>query len=52
MSEIKETILMYKQLIKEHKKLMKGKGHFFEIKELELHILQTEAQLRNLGVDF
>lgn len=52
MTEIDDTIKMYKQLCKEHQELVENHGDFFEIKNLESEILKCERQLRNLGVDF
>ncbi len=52
MTPIEETQKMFSQLVKEHENLIENHGDGFEIKNLELEILRTEAQLRNLGVDF
>ena len=52
MTQIEETKLMYKQLSKEYQNLSKKHHDYFELKNLELELLRTEAQLRNLGVDF
>jgi len=49
---IKEVKQHLKQLVKEHQCLIKKRANSFEIKDLEYEILRTEAQLRNLGVDF
>ncbi len=52
MTPIEEAQKMFSQLVKEHETLIENHGDGFEIKSLELEILRTEAQLRNLGVDF
>jgi len=52
MTPIEETLVMYSQLCKEHRKLVKKYGDYFELESLELELLRCEAQLRNLGVDF
>ena len=52
MSLIEEVKQHLKQLVREHQCLIEKNADDFEIKDLELSILQTEAQLRNLGVDF
>ncbi len=52
MTPIEEAQKMFSQLVKEHEKLIENHGDGFEIKLLELELLQCEAQLRNLGVDF
>jgi len=49
---IEEVKQHLKQLVKEHQHLIEKNADSFEIKDLELSILQTEAQLRNLGVEF
>ena len=52
MSEIEECKAMHKQLSQEYVELEEDHGDYFELKDLELMILRTEARLRNLGVDF
>lgn len=52
MGIIEETKQHLKQLSKEYQNLSKNHPDHFELKSLELAILQTESQLRNLGVDF
>ncbi len=52
MTLMEETLAMYSQLCKEHRKLVENHGNGFEIKNLELELLRCEAQLRNLGVEF
>jgi len=51
MSLIEEVKQHLKQLVREHQCLIEKNADSFEIKDLELSILQTEAQLRNLEVE-